>query len=229
MMCYIALFIVLYYKMFLDEWEKEGIQKKVISRMVMSADLCIVFANYFAAMIKALTTINDSFPLSCIGSVLSEHYFGRLRRNSGNTQTMESIRSAINKIQYIDSFRMNVHFEELNHRRKLETAVAESGALAFTEAEIIMCSNYARVLLHSVHLFPELHCPFYYSLMRPIYNVDPSDLLELFMVVKDRKDYKRKKKWILNSAQFRVNSRYGRNITGRYITSAKPEQNNSKK
>lgn len=62
--------------------------------------------------------------------------------------------------------------------------------------------------------------------MRPIYNADISDLLELFMASKDRKDDKIKKRWILNAAQFRVNSRYGRNITGRYITSAKFEQGN---
>lgn len=68
--------------------------------MIMSSDLCIDFANYFVSMILALTTINDSFPLSRISSVLSEHYFERIRRNAGNTQTMESIRSAINKIQY---------------------------------------------------------------------------------------------------------------------------------
>ena len=223
-LCYIGLFLVLYYKMFIDEWIKKGIKRKTISRMILSSDLCVDLVNYFTCMIKSLTTINDSFPLSRIGSIVSEHYFGRLRRNAENSQTMEAIRATINKLQFIDFYRNDIYFEEINHRRKLDTAVVENSVLIFNELDIIRCKDIARYFLHSVHLFPEFHFSFYDSYMQPLYNIEIDELLNE-LGRNNEKNKKNQKRWVLNAAQFRVNSRYGRNIIGRYITSAKPEKN----
>ena len=223
-MCYIGLFIVVFYKMLLDEWKKDPKTKSSISKMILSPILCIDYANFFSCMIKALTSIPDTFPLSRVGSILSEHFFGRIRRNAENCQTMDAIRSAINKIQFIDTYRKDTNFDDANHRRRLESAVVESGIISFDNDEILKCRDFVESLFHQVQLLVSFDTEIYRFLMKPIYSDINSLEKELLEKENSNELTETKKHWTLNAAQFRVNGRYGRNIKNRYATSAKPFQ-----
>ena len=221
MMCYMGLHIVIYYKMIMEKWKADNIYQNFISKMIISPDLCVDFANFFASMIKALTTIPESFPLSRVSSILSEHFFSRIRNNAGNNQTADAVRSAINKIEFIDSFRSNPNFDELNHRRRLETATVESGITSVDDLCILKCRDFAQNIFHSAGIFEYFGAPLNDLLMRPIYT-DPDTLLSELFDNTIRNKEEAQKTWKLNASQFHVNGRYGRNIKARYVTAAKP-------
>ena len=220
-MCHIGLLITIIYKSFLEKWKQNNVPRKILSLMIMSPDMCTDLSNFFTSMIKALTTIDEPFPLSRIGSILSEHFFSRIRGNAGNSQTADSIRASISKIQFIDAFRVDEEFDEANHIRKLNSAVVEKGAVTFDEIEINKCIGFANALLNSAGLFIQ-YGDFGYDLMsRPLYVDDEELLIMKYFNVDLKNEKDTKKRWILNAANFRVNGRYGRNIKGRYITAAK--------
>ena len=228
-LCYTGLYIVVFYKMFLDTWKKDNIPKKILSKMILSPELCVDLANFYCSMIKALTTIPESFPLSRISSILSEHFFGRIRGNAGNCQTAEAVRSTINKIEFIDAYRNDLNFDDMNHRRKLETGIAEQGLASVSNWDILKCKEFVQYLFYVSGLYPKNGEILYELLMRPIYT-NPYDYIYDLLGEKERKEKgekeekERKIRWTLNAAQFRVNGRYGRNIKMRYATTAKLNQ-----
>ena len=220
-MCYIGLYIAIYYKLFFFLFKQEKVSKKILSTMIMSFDMCTDLSNFFISMIKALTTVNDSFPLSRIGSILSEHFFGRIRNNAGNSQTADSIRASINRIQFIDAYRIDDNFDDANHRRKLQSAVVEQGALSFDEIEIDRCRDFVCALFISAGLYLKFDDFGYDWIMSPVYTDGKEPLSIKYFDMDVDEGEEQKKRWTLNAANFRVNGRYGRNIKGRYITMAK--------
>ena len=223
-LCYLGLFMVLYYKMLLDKWRLENIPEKILSLMIMNQDLCVDFINFFSSMIKALTSIENPFPLSRIGSILSEHYFGRIRGNASSNQTINAIRSTITKLQIVDAYRKDINFNEKNHRRKLDSAIVEAGKIVLDEINIIKCRDFAKSLLYQSGIFLNSSIPpNLLGLSQQIYRNIREIESEFFEThsAETKKSNDEKKRWILNAAQFRVNGRYGRNIMTRYATSAK--------
>ena len=218
-MCYLGLCIVIYYKLLIDSWKRDKVPTIILQKMIMSSDLCIDFANCFTCIIKALTTIKESFPLSRISSIPSEHFFGRMRRNAGNSQTASSIRSAINKINFVDAFRNN-NIDEHIHKRRLETAIVEPGSINFMEHDIVKCANFINRLFQRAGLLPKYIDPLYSKMMIPL-SSDIDDLMAKYLDKKEKNQRQIKNKWTINAAQYRVNGRYGRDIKNRYSTSAR--------
>ena len=134
---------------------KEGkILEKENFNSLFSIHLCEDGATHFLAIIHALQTIPESFPMNRIGTVLNEHFFALLRFKSGKEQTLKSFKHVFQQI-VLSMKRQLLPKIIIKIRRNCDTGIACEGVYVLSKQELLNCKALAlRVLTRTGLVFP---------------------------------------------------------------------------
>lgn len=219
---YVSLFIMLFHHSWLKLQcaEKENKRENYSSYFTM--DMCVDCANWLFSIIHILGEVNDSFSMSKVGSITSEHQFSQIRYYAGKEQTCRSIRFAFDRIMIMKE--LGDSYKEKFEKRMFRCAKIEEGTVMLSQVEIDICKNIAyKISLMSGILFPR-ECEFY-DLVKDInleskneFNNTEINLINTLI----NDDFETKNNpisWRIQSSRFRIGPhKVGRNISMRYAT-----------
>ena len=219
---YLALFIMLFNYSWMKLQCVDVAIKKENYHSYFTIHMCIDCANWLFSVIHILGEVEESFSMSRIGSITSEHQFSQIRYFAGKEQTSRSIRFAFDRIMAMHE--LGNMFKEKFEKRMFRCAKIENGIVLLTQPEINLCKKIAyKISLMSGIVFPR-ECEFYdlvkdFDLKKPN-DFNNKELSFLQTLLEDDFDTKNiPRSWRLQSSRFRIGPpKVGRNISIRYAT-----------
>ena len=186
--------------------------------------MCMDCASCLFSLIHIFGEVNDSFSMSRVGSITSEHQFSQMRFHAGKEQTIRSLRYAFDRIMIMrdlgDFFKVKIE------KRMFRCAKIEDGIAVLSQSEINFCKETAfKISCMSGIMFPR-ECEFYELVSefdtKHADTFNSNDYLLLTSLLNDdfeTKGEQKKKCWRLQSSRFRIGpAKIGRNISMRYIS-----------
>ena len=229
MWAHLALFIfVLCYDWMKAQGTQDNLKKENYSSF-FSMHVCVDSANWLFAVIHIFAEVAESFSMTRIGSIISEHFFALLRYHADKDQTPRAVREAFDRIMVMSD--MGEHHQVHIARRLFECAMIEEGTAELSQEEINLCLNTAYKIVRLTGAVFSNSCEFY-KLVAPLSGVNIKEFdfpeIELLLtLVNDDFDHQSsavKPSWRVSTSKFRCGSaKVGRNIRERYATSVKPE------
>lgn len=108
-----------------------------------TAELCINTANYFKSVICIFNDILDGFAMGSIGSIVNEHFFGRIR-DQATDDTFKSIFYAIKRILILDKYSPKPFNKVI--KRWFKTAFINEGSISHSEESYLNIWNKTLIL-----------------------------------------------------------------------------------
>ena len=217
--CYTALYIFQFYHSWLKIQCCKGMKerKKEDFPSIFSMDYCIDSSNYLFSMIKILSSIDKDFSIGRVGTITSEHLFSQLRCESGNEQTIRSIRHAFNRLILRQKYGEK---KQKIENRLFSSAKSNGGAVVLDAGIIKNCIYMALKICENAGLKFSREC-FCYELIENL-DHESGDLFyekEFEILCQDNlKKHYRNEHWRIQISQVRRTNKIGREIKVRYST-----------
>ncbi|OHT13852.1 hypothetical protein TRFO_15858 [Tritrichomonas foetus] len=158
------------------------IKNQIIATTFLDKPLIDHLLNDIVSLISALGTVESSFSMIEYGTMLLEHYFGRVRLGCRYNYEIEKIIEVIDRLIIIDH--MNLNNPDLTNTvnsRNYEFACVEEGSNQLVKEDVLKCRQIAlqlwknidsSVLLHDEEILLESFSFDFKSLIDDIYDLD---------------------------------------------------------
>lgn len=214
-LCYTGLFGCLwaYAILMINKYNKKN-------NFIFTKNIVIHSSNYFFGVIGILSSVEDSFSIGRIGSIVLEHYFGRTRKGSKGENTYKRFVNVLNRLQVIDKFK-----DSQNQRipyRWFETGIVERGKKTLDSDKCISIMAFMRDIFIKSGFACCRECAFYDIQCDVPSQAEPCDLVITVLEKIALKEifantFSVRKSWSLHSSSLSLGRKKGRSTVDRYI------------
>ena len=188
---------------------------------MMSRDLAVDMGNALFCQMCAMREIPNEYRTAKVSSVISEHFFARLRRSMGPDQSYDNFVRTLLKIVICD-VKDNRPNESLKTQRRLfESARCEYGVCNLGNEAAFEVRDFLSTLfrVNGVMFSPNADHLSTFASADDSYSLDISRIIQAFLELRHRVVYPCK--FTVHAGQSRMRRIYGRSILSRYQTAAK--------
>ena len=186
-------------------------------RFLMTKNMLIHAANYFYCIIGIFAHVRESFSIGRLGSIVLEHFFGRVRMASGGENTHKKFVSSLNRLQVLDKYK-----DQTNTKipyRWFETGLVQVGTSILDLETCVGIMTYTRDLFTKSGFKLQKKCAFY-EIQSDVksQNIGRELLLSVLKSIEqnERNNLIVSKGWSLHSSSINLGRKKGRNIVNRF-------------
>ena len=208
----------IYYFAYLEDCGRCG---KRFRYPMMSRDLVVDMGNALFCQMCAMREIPNEYRAAKVSSVISEHFFARMRRSMGADQSYHNFVRTLLKIVICD-LKDSRPTENLKMQRRLfESALCEHGVCNLGNDAAFEVRDFLSALfrVNDVMFSPNADHLSTFASADDSYTLDTSRIVQAFLELQHRVVYPCK--FTIHAGQSRVRRIYGRSILSRYQTAAK--------
>ena len=211
----------IYYYSYLESLSASSLK---FEHPLLTKELLVDLSNALFCHIYGIHTIANSYRLSKISSMISEHFFARMRRSMGPDQTAENFLSVLLRLVIVDSGTLDTNEEDIPvPRRSFDSALCEPGTCTLSEASVLGVRDFCSTIFRMMGMLLPPWAP-HYSVFMQGQTVDlPRCLVFSWLSALQDKE-KKQQKFSIHAGHARLPRIYGRSIKSRFVTAAKIER-----
>ena len=217
---YLGWSICVYYYSYLESLSRAG---KKFEHAILTKELLVDLGNALFCHMYGLHIVTNTYSTAKISSMISEHFFARLRRVMGADQSAGNLLDALLRLLVVDWETPKGEWEgESIPRRCFDAAVCEEGSCYLPNTSAIEVRDFCTTLfrLAGVCLGPTAD---HYSVFMMARDVNLRNSPAIQWVLRADMVAKELCKFTVHAGQMRLPRIYGRSIKSRFATAAKAE------
>ena len=189
---------------------------------VISRDLTVDMGNALYCQMRALREIEHEYRAAKVSSVISEHFFARMRRCMGPDQSYDNFVQTLLKTVICD-LKDERPTDNLRMRRRLfESALCERGICCLSNTAIVEARDFVSALFRAnAVVFSPTADHLRTFAMANEHNLDTSRIIQSFLELAH--DVVSPCRFTIHAGQSRMKRIYGRSIISRFQTAAKKD------